>query len=85
MPSSPSARSSRPSGTTVAIAAGVLVAALLLGFASYTATRPQSPSKSGPAAEVSAEPGAGTYPELVKLARRDAGDPLAMGRADAPS
>ncbi|MFD3441508.1 DsbA family protein [Streptomyces sp. NPDC058685] len=84
MPSSLSARSSRPSGTTVAIAAGVLVAALLLGFASYSATRPQTPSKSGPAAEVSAEPGAGTYPELVKLARRDAGDPLALGRTDAP-
>ncbi|MGV9881744.1 DsbA family protein [Streptomyces sp. NPDC003006] len=72
----------------IAIGAGVALAALLLGAASYSATKPDEPSsvtaKEEPAADVSAEPRAGAYPELEKLARRDAGDPLAQGRADAP-
>ncbi|NUK09785.1 thioredoxin domain-containing protein [Streptomyces lunaelactis] len=66
------------------LGAGVAVAALLLGLASYTATGPEPSTGSGPVADVSAEPGAGTYPELEKLARREARDPLAVGRADAP-
>lgn len=72
----------------IAIGAGVAVAALLLGVASYTATKPDEPSsvtaKEEPAAGVSADPQTGVYPELAKLARRDAKDPLAQGRADAP-
>lgn len=71
----------------IAIGAGVAVAALLLGVASYTATKPDDSHKTAKeeaAADVSAEPQAGVYPELEKLARRDAGDPLAQGRADAP-
>ncbi|MEV4334687.1 DsbA family protein [Streptomyces sp. NPDC049597] len=87
MPSATSTSSRKP----LAIGAGVLAAALLLGFASYTATRPESaPSGasssvgSPSAADGSAEPQAGTHPELEKLARRDAKDPLAAGRADAP-
>ncbi|MFE0426207.1 DsbA family protein [Streptomyces sp. NPDC058953] len=72
-------------------------AALLLGLASYTATRPDdAPTtvKSGgsatPGAQQTGGAGAvveektGAYPELEKLARRDAGDKLAVGRADAP-
>ncbi|MCX4824137.1 DsbA family protein [Streptomyces sp. NBC_01142] len=66
------------------IGAGVAVAALLLGLASYTATKPESPSGPTAAAGASSAPQAGTYPELEKLARRDAKDPLAVGRADAP-
>ncbi|MFE9461538.1 DsbA family protein [Streptomyces californicus] len=66
----------------------VVVAAGLLGFASYQATRPDDSSKdtsaTGPAAEVSADPNEGVYPELAKLARRDADDKLAVGPADAP-
>ncbi|MFJ9686860.1 DsbA family protein [Streptomyces bacillaris] len=66
----------------------IVVAAGLLGFASYKATAPGGSSKetsaTGPAAEVSADAQAGVYPELAKLARRDAGDKLAVGRADAP-
>ncbi|MBT2380997.1 disulfide bond formation protein DsbA [Streptomyces sp. CB00316] len=65
----------------------IVVAAGLLGFASYKATAPGSSStntSTTPAAEVSADPQAGIYPELAKLARRDAGDKLAVGRADAP-
>jgi protein-disulfide isomerase len=77
--------SSSPSRKPLAIGAGVLVAALLLGFASYTATKPDAPAGGSSAvADVSADPRDGAYPELEKLARRDAADPLAVGRADAP-
>ncbi|MGW9302231.1 DsbA family protein [Streptomyces cyaneofuscatus] len=71
----------------LAYGAVIVVAAGLLGFASYKATAPDSSSSNTsttPAAEVSADPQAGIYPELAKLARRDAGDKLAVGRADAP-
>ncbi|TXS55846.1 DsbA family protein [Streptomyces sp. t39] len=83
MPSSaPPSSPRRP----IAVGAGVLVAALLLGYASYSATKPSAAGPGGaPAvAESSAAPGGNTHPELLKLARRDAGDPLAAGRADAP-
>ncbi|WP_411081445.1 DsbA family protein [Streptomyces sp. cmx-18-6] len=65
----------------------VVVAAGLLGFASYKATAPADSTRNtstGPAAEVSASAEEGVYPELMKLARRDADDKLAVGRADAP-
>ncbi|MGX1882531.1 DsbA family protein [Streptomyces sp. NPDC055287] len=76
--------SSRTSRTKpVAIGAAVAAAAVLLGVVSYTATKPGE-ARDASAAEVSADPTAGVYPELAKLARRDAGDPLAQGRADAP-
>ena len=87
---SSSSRTPTPSRTSsrkpLAIGAGVAVAALLLGFASYTATKPDTSSGNGTgaAADVSQDPTAGSYPELEKLARRDAKDPLAVGRADAP-
>lgn len=76
--------------TNIAIAAGVAVAAVLLGVASYTATKPEKPSVataekgSGSGGSSSAAPRAGVYPELEALARRDAGDPLTQGKADAP-
>ncbi|MGW5674082.1 DsbA family protein [Streptomyces sp. NPDC003860] len=89
-PKSSSKRNRKP----LFIGAGVAVAALLLGLASYTATRPDDSasapkasganSTSGPAAEVTVDPQSGAYPELEKLARRDAKDGLAIGRADAP-
>lgn len=66
----------------------MVAAAVLLGVVSYTATKPESPSRASSGAstvaEVSAEPRPGVYPELVKLARRDAADRLAVGRPDAP-
>ncbi|WP_434591831.1 DsbA family protein [Streptomyces sp. A5-4] len=72
----------------LAIGAGVAAAAVLLGVASYSATKPEATSSAAaddsPAAEVSADPQAGVHPELAKLARRDAKDSLAQGRADAP-
>ncbi|MEV0747322.1 DsbA family protein [Streptomyces sp. NPDC050273] len=65
--------------------AGVVVAAALFGYVSYRATAPDSPaSSSSSVADVTADPDEGVYPELAKLARRDAGDELALGRADAP-
>ncbi|MFK4596736.1 hypothetical protein RKD30_003403 [Streptomyces pristinaespiralis] len=77
--------SSSPSPKPLAIGAGVLVAALLLGFASYTATKPDAPAGGSSAvADVSADPRDGARPELERLARREAADPLAVGRADAP-
>ncbi|MEV6397078.1 DsbA family protein [Streptomyces sp. NPDC051907] len=90
-PSSPSSRPPRPSRSSrkspsrvsLAVGAGAVAAALLLGYASYTATKPDS-SGSSSAAEVSADPETDPYAELAKLARRDASDPLAMGRVDAP-
>ncbi|MFI1014705.1 DsbA family protein [Streptomyces sp. NPDC020965] len=72
---------------SVTIGVAVVAAALVLGLASYTATKPDNePAKpsTAAAADASAAPQEGTYPELEKLARRDAKDPLAVGRADAP-
>ncbi|MEU0921564.1 thioredoxin domain-containing protein [Streptomyces cyaneofuscatus] len=80
-------KSTSGSKKPLAYGAVIVVAAGLLGFASYKATAPDSSStdtSTAPAAEVSADPQAGIYPELAKLARRDTGDKLAVGRADAP-
>lgn len=85
---STSAKSTSGSKKPLVYGAVIVVAAALLGFASYQATAPDGTSKdttaTGPAAEVSADPNEGVYPELAKLARRDADDKLATGRADAP-
>jgi protein-disulfide isomerase len=70
--------------------AGVVLAATLLGFVSFRATAPDhsgpssSSSSSSSDPDASADPNAGVYPELAKLARRDADDKLALGRVDAP-
>ncbi|MGA5044021.1 DsbA family protein [Streptomyces arboris] len=80
-------KSTSGSKKPLAYGAVIVVAAGLLGFASYKATAPGTSSantSTSPAAEVSADPQAGIYPELAKLARRDADDKLAVGRADAP-
>ncbi|MCX4970421.1 DsbA family protein [Streptomyces sp. NBC_00654] len=85
--SSSSSRSSSSARKPLMYGAVVVIAAGLLGFVSYRATTPDSgsgASASAPAAEVSTDPAEGVYPELAKLARRDAGDKLAQGRADAP-
>ncbi|CAL9485346.1 DsbA family protein [Streptomyces sp. NPDC095602] len=82
------------------IGAGVAVAAGLLAFGSYTATKPaerdateaapaapaSAPASAAPSDPAAAAPGGqeGLYAEAEKLARRDAKDALAAGRADAP-
>ncbi|MFI0977836.1 DsbA family protein [Streptomyces sp. NPDC021093] len=82
----PKAKSkSRP----VLIGAGIATAAVLLGLASYSATKPEDRNTLSPTLDTSgptaaADPQNGIYPELEKLARRTEGDPLAQGKADAP-
>ncbi|MCX5199881.1 DsbA family protein [Streptomyces sp. NBC_00237] len=95
MPSNNSSNSSSNNNKkrNVLIGAGVALAAAALGLASYSATKPADttirPTEAketakGPAAEVETDPQSGVYPELEKLARREAGDKLAQGRPDAP-
>ncbi|MFF5447313.1 DsbA family protein [Streptomyces sp. NPDC012888] len=76
------------------ISAGVALAAVVMGLVSWQATAPAdedhgwsayqplpSSAQSSPApGRTAAEP----RPDLLALARRDAGDKLALGRADAP-
>ncbi|RKT05879.1 protein-disulfide isomerase [Streptomyces sp. 3211.6] len=72
-------------------AAGVAVAAITLGVVSWQATAPQD-KEHRPAASASAGASAsdtpdadtGAFDELKALARREAGDKLAVGRTDAP-
>ncbi|MFI7320580.1 DsbA family protein [Streptomyces venezuelae] len=90
MPNKPNKPNKPKKSRNIAIGAGVAVAAVLLGVASYTATKPADSSNGGTVKEEAAGAApstgsqAGVYPELEKLARRDAKDPLAQGRADAP-
>lgn len=91
MPTSMPKPSPKPSSRTssrkpLVYGVGVVVAAALFGYVSYRATAPDSPGagSSSVVAGVTADPEEGVYPELAKLARRDAGDKLALGRADAP-
>ncbi|MDG4860783.1 thioredoxin domain-containing protein [Streptomyces sp. T-3] len=82
---SSAASSSASKKRGLAIGSAVVAAALLFGYFSYAATKPESPSAgSGAAADVSTGDQSGAHPELEKLARRDAKDPLAQGKADAP-
>ncbi|MFD7018032.1 DsbA family protein [Streptomyces sp. NPDC059161] len=77
-PGSPPAKSRKP----FLIGVAVVAAAAVLGIASYQATNPGPRPAVGDASSTDAA--ADTHPELTKLARRDARDPLAQGRADAP-
>ncbi|UYQ63088.1 DsbA family protein [Streptomyces peucetius] len=84
-----SSSTARTSRKPLAIGAGVVAAALLLGYASYTATKPDassggSSSVAGASADPQADPQTGAYSALEGLARRDAADKLAQGRTDAP-
>ncbi|MGW6977192.1 DsbA family protein [Streptomyces sp. NPDC054952] len=81
-PSSSSSRKPSPRRPLL-IAAGVAIAAVTLGLVSWQATAPEERGDSGGDA-ASARPAPQANPELLKLARRDAGDKLAVGRADAP-
>ncbi|MFJ9076857.1 DsbA family protein [Streptomyces sp. NPDC102278] len=88
MSPSPSPSSSSSSGKPsphrhLLIAAGVAIAAVTLGVVSWQATAPAE-RPGGDASSASARPAPQADPELLGLARRDAGDKLAVGRADAP-
>ncbi|MCP9961191.1 DsbA family protein [Streptomyces somaliensis] len=73
-----------PSLKPYAVGAGVAIAAVLLAFASYTATKPADREASGAAPASAPATGEGVSPGAERSARRDAGDALAVGRVDAP-
>ncbi|WP_328969696.1 DsbA family protein [Streptomyces sp. NBC_00239] len=92
-PSAPARPKAGSARTPLLISAGVALAAVALGLLSYQATAPAEDSAAAPAAVADpggpqagngAEPPAGARAQLVSLARRDAADPMAVGRADAP-
>lgn len=87
-PSSPSSRSSSSSASArkrLLISAAVAVAAVTLGIVSWQATAPEErPDRSSSSSAAAAPKGSDVHAELAKLARREAGDKLAVGRADAP-
>ncbi|MFD4241217.1 DsbA family protein [Streptomyces sp. NPDC058525] len=80
-------KSGKASGKPLHIAAGVALAALTLGLVSWqasTASTDQPAAGAGAGAGASAAPRTDPAAELKALARRDSGDKLAVGRADAP-
>ncbi|MER7461634.1 thioredoxin domain-containing protein [Streptomyces sp. NPDC097981] len=78
--SSPSSSSARK---PLLISAGVALAAVTLGLVSWQATAPDE-APAGTSSAASAPKGSDAHAELAKLARRESGDKLALGRADAP-
>ncbi|CAM5235955.1 DsbA family protein [Streptomyces avidinii] len=74
----PSKTSTKP----LLISAGVALAAITLGIVSWQATAPAEPGSAGSTA--AAAPRTDPVAELKALARRESGDKLAVGRADAP-
>ncbi|MBT2403464.1 MULTISPECIES: thioredoxin domain-containing protein [unclassified Streptomyces] len=66
----------------ILISAGVALAAVTLGLVSWQATAPEdTPARTSSAAAPQASE---AHAELKALARRESGDKLAVGRADAP-
>ncbi|MFD9358957.1 DsbA family protein [Streptomyces sp. NPDC060031] len=72
-----------PARKPLLISAGVAVAAITLGLVSWQATAPAE-KDSGRSGASAATPGTDPAAALKALARRDSGDKLAVGRADAP-
>ncbi|MFJ3927911.1 DsbA family protein [Streptomyces sp. NPDC090022] len=92
---SPSSSSKTPAKSSakkpLLISAGVALAAVTLGLVSWQATAPEERGArpAGAPTAPKTAPGttgadSGAMAELLALARRDAGDKLATGRADAP-
>ncbi|MEW5529504.1 DsbA family protein [Streptomyces virginiae] len=81
--SSKNSRKTTSAAKPLLISAGVALAAVTLGIVSWQAT---APAEQGSAASSSpaAAPRDDTSAALRALARREAGDKLALGRADAP-
>ncbi|WP_326589308.1 DsbA family protein [Streptomyces sp. NBC_01294] len=86
MPSSKPSKPSKSSVKPLLISAGVAVAAITLGLVSWQATAPADkvPADRSPGSAASAAPRNDAAAALQALARREAGDKLALGRADAP-
>ncbi|PWK72433.1 protein-disulfide isomerase [Streptomyces sp. CG 926] len=83
MPSSK--KSTKKSSTKpLLISAGVALAAITLGLVSWQATSPNGAGSAGAGSGAVAAPRTDPAAELKALARRESGDKLAVGRADAP-
>ncbi|MFI8274747.1 DsbA family protein [Streptomyces sp. NPDC085929] len=82
--SSSSASSSASARKRLLISAGVAVAAVTLGIVSWQATAPEGRPARNSSSAAAAPKGSDVHAELAKLARRESGDQLAAGRADAP-
>ncbi|MFG2993703.1 DsbA family protein [Streptomyces sp. NPDC048257] len=76
--------SSKTSTKPLQISAGVALAAITLGIVSWQASAPADSGSAGSGSGAVAAPRADPAAELKALARREAGDKLAVGRADAP-
>ncbi|MET9597937.1 thioredoxin domain-containing protein [Streptomyces sp. NPDC006459] len=85
MPSSTSS-TSKTSTKPLLISAGVALAAITLGIVSWQATAPDAAGSAGSGSGSGAVAAPRTDPaaELKALARRESGNKLAVGRADAP-
>lgn len=88
MPSSPKSVVKKPATRPLLLSAGVALAAITLGLVSWRATAPaetgSAGSGSGSGSASVAAPRTDPAAELKALARRESGDKLAVGRADAP-
>ncbi|MFF4447203.1 DsbA family protein [Streptomyces sp. NPDC001502] len=82
MPSSPKSSAKKSATKPLLLSAGVALAAITLGLVSWRATAPAETGSAG-SASVTA-PRTDPAAELKALARRESGDKLAVGRADAP-
>ncbi|MEG3627692.1 DsbA family protein [Streptomyces poriticola] len=80
-PPSRSSRSSRSSRVRRAAAALVLVTSLVVAAVAFTGGEDRADAPAGSAAPTAAAP---ADPGLLALARRDSGDPYALGEPDAP-
>ncbi|MCX4526661.1 MULTISPECIES: thioredoxin domain-containing protein [unclassified Streptomyces] len=79
-------RSASSSRKPLLICAGVALASVAFGYVSWQATSAKDTPATNPAAASAPEAAAATEgnAELLRLARRESGDKLAVGRADAP-
>ncbi|MFJ6480592.1 MULTISPECIES: DsbA family protein [unclassified Streptomyces] len=82
MPSSKKPSAKKSSAKPLLFSAGVALAAIALGLVSWQATAPAETGSAGSGAV--AAPRTDPAAELKALARRESGDKLAVGRADAP-
>ncbi|KOU27250.1 MULTISPECIES: DsbA family protein [Streptomyces] len=80
--SSKNGRKTTSAAKPLLISAGVALAAVTLGIVSWQATAPAEQGSAG--SSPAAAPRDDTSAALRALARREAGDKLALGRADAP-
>ncbi|MFG2233320.1 DsbA family protein [Streptomyces sp. NPDC048723] len=84
MPSSTKSSAKKSATKPLLIAAGVALASITLGLVSWRATAPAETGSAGSGSGAVAAPRTDPAAELKALARREPGDKLAVGRADAP-